>query len=232
MMMNEFDKSRKNELLELVSHHELQNVLPDDINIIVEFENEMTNNKNMLIELNENEIIGDLELESKIAKCFDIFLKKVVSKFGDLFCKSIYDYLPGEELGFIKGYEKNQVMVDALEISNASSSLRDMMSKHKELADEERYFPMFELVAHTSDTSNALMASINKEREMIAEIKEFLQKDINIINEHMIPIVSINSPDTIHNVASFSDFSDSLNTIRTHLTFVTDKFNKLSKLEK
>jgi len=100
--MTELDiQIRKEEIIEKIKIRNIVNITPVDIDSILEFESIMTNNKDMVLELNEQGIIEDSHLEGMISKCFDVFLIKVSTEFGEGFCQGVYDYLPGEDIGFL-----------------------------------------------------------------------------------------------------------------------------------
>jgi hypothetical protein len=182
--MNEYDKNRKSDLLVLLNSIDIKNVSEDDLETVINLENEMSNNKNMLVELNENGIIDDLEYEIKIAKCFDVFLSKIVLNFGEAFCKKVYDYLPGGKLGFLDGFEKNRLAANAMEVSTISSNLMKMIDDNYDLT---MLAGFKDLVNQISNRSNEMVKGASEHHQLISEMRIEISANIELINKTVIP---------------------------------------------
>lgn len=181
-MMSEYDEKRKTELLSLLERKGLDK-LDTDIDHIIELENEMTNHKNMVMALIESGIISDLEFDIKIAKCFDVFLTKIASKFGEPLCRAIYDYLPGEELGFLVGYKENNLASIATKVLDSASSLKEFIESHHDgFIQEDAYLRLLHDINHISYTSTEVIKGINKEQQLISDIEKRIAYRLEIID--------------------------------------------------
>ena len=222
-MMNSYDESRKAELLNVISDSGVNQISSAEIDSIIQLENDMTSSKDMLIELNENAIVEDAEFQDKIAKCFNVFLKNIVKQFGEEFCRSVYDYVPDEELGFLKGYESSQVAIKALEVSNVSSSLKDLMENYVDFTEGYDFRPMRGMVQVVSDTSREMLNEINEEYKVIAQIRKGILADIEIIEKNIIPSFTL----AVEASQTGRDTLNSVNIVKSDLIAVNSKINKL-----
>lgn len=229
MVMNEYDIARKKELKDLLDSKDIDSLSEDALNALTELENEMTDNKNMLVVLNESGIVGDQEFDLKIAKCFDIFLTKTTSLLGEDLCKSIYDYLPGDELGFLEGFKENRLANIANEVLNMTSNLKGLIKDSFQPDHQDQYAPILDMVELISNSSNLVAKGITEEHQLILEVRREILANIAIINEDIIPVVSSGdvSPASIR--SAFVDVNDSVNNIKNHLTSVSGQINKISE---
>jgi len=184
--MNEYDLERKNDLIEIISDSGFNNISSDDVNVIVELENEMTNNKDMLMSLAEDGILSDPEYQGKVGLCFNVFLKKVVEKFGVKFCNGVFDYLPTEELGFLEGKGSNRLESEARMLSAKSADLRTLIEEAIETSTEVGFQPMLSMVEVVSHTSDEVVKEITKEKEQLAVVRMGLREDIGILESNIV----------------------------------------------
>src|SRR5690554_4044543 len=102
--MNSYDQSRIEELIGIDEAFQ-----PVDAQLIVDWENDMTSKKDMVVELNRQGIIANDELEEKLANCFNEFLKKIVFTYGVDVCRKVYDYVPDDAFAFLRPLSNNSV---------------------------------------------------------------------------------------------------------------------------
>lgn len=222
--MNEYDINRKKELEELLKNKEIYRLPKDSLDTVIELENEMTDNKNSLVDLHEKNIIGDQELELKIKKCFDVFLAKIVSEVGEDFCKTIYDFLPGEDLGFLEGFKKNRLTNMAHEFAEMTSELRDKIS---EIYGQPQREPVaiLQMVELLSCASDAMAHRIKEEHEVMVVINKGIMADIDKIDKMIIPAANAQ----FRPAGVVRDIGNNVNAIKNHLTLLSGQINKISE---
>lgn len=99
--MNDDSKLRMDEL-KLILENTSKSVVSDvALNALVLGEKNMSENRWYLVTLLERGILTESEVINKIEMCFEVFLKEAVALLGEDGCKTIYDYLPGEKIGFL-----------------------------------------------------------------------------------------------------------------------------------
>jgi hypothetical protein len=193
--VEELNQNRKFELADKIQQQQINNISSYDIDELVKLESEMAGNRNMLIELNEKGIIGDTELEAKIEKCFNTFLTRVESKFGSKFCRKMYDYLPGEKLEFLSGFEEKSLVAQALEISKTSTKMKNMweeLTRNYALEFGTSY-PLLSMIDNVTHSSNELASEMSEAFESIADIDYELQLCKKSIEESLLPLNTISS---------------------------------------
>lgn len=72
-----------------------------DVEKLVGFEDEMTENKDYLNTLLERNILNSAELGEKLNRCFEVFIVQAAEILGAETCRNIYGFGPGEEIELI-----------------------------------------------------------------------------------------------------------------------------------
>lgn len=145
----------------------------DEINEIVELENEMSDDKDSIIRLISKEILDSNNLNHYIEKCFDSFLVRVHELLGSNRCKKLYDYLPGEKLGFIvdKKQEKPLTLYD-FGLEDPISEL-ELSQQLVNVLKKSGIINVFNLASHSE---NDILLKKGTTRAMINEINSALSQ--------------------------------------------------------
>ncbi|MCF7495225.1 hypothetical protein L3V35_09200 [Vibrio sp. L5-1] len=165
--------------------HELANLHPalstEVVEKIYNLELQLQSNNDLVIELLERNIIAESEITEKIDRCFQVFLKDVVNTCGEDICKDIYDYLPGEKIGFLNEYKPSEIdgvhaiEVASIELFNAievvAASKLDLESRHRITATSR----------HFKALSSNIVGRVYRRRAMLAEITNELDREVGVI---------------------------------------------------
>ena len=176
--------SREERVYELMNLHlELSTEVVEQI---YGLELQLQSNNDRVIELLEQNIIAESEITEKIDRCFQVFLKDVAHTCGEDICKGIYDYLPGEKIGFLNEYKPREIdgvhaielasieLVNSIEVVAAASKL-DLESRHRITATS----------SHFKALSSNIVGRMYRRRAMLAEITNDLDREAGVIKATM-----------------------------------------------
>lgn len=122
----------------------------DIIEKLLEKENELRENKNLLVTLRKRKVISDDDFFKKINACFEVFISEASNIIGETACIDIYEFAPGET-------------IELAQNPNHRSSL----GKKRYNLWEETYEKIVELeklaneLTQTADTINDITAQTN-----------------------------------------------------------------------
>lgn len=190
-MQNDY---RVSELMELSA-----SITKDIAEGIASLEKKLAHNKNLVIELLSQGIIKDIELKDKIERCFQLFLSEVADAYGNGICQDVYEYLPGEDLGFLNEYEPVDG-VDAIKLAAVE------LTEALELFHSFQTYEIQERVALklASDDLNAVSLRLSKrilhERKIIDDVSLNLVAEASVIRTTILPEFT--------SVSSDSNFND------------------------
>src|SRR5690554_4614649 len=202
--MNSYDQRRIEELIGLDEAFE-----PSDAKSIVDWENDMTTKKDMVVELNRQGIIGNDELEEKLANCFNEFLKKIVLKYGVDICRKVYDYVPDETFAFLRPLLNNDVRNEALRIEVESSRLMELL-----LTDEGKgpnSFAVLHSIEAVHESSIKLLRNFDQDREALLSILKGIESNIETLNVLIMPTLLHEPTDAIEPRSDIKEHMESLN---------------------
>ncbi|EKO3506829.1 hypothetical protein LCL63_000004 [Vibrio fluvialis] len=173
--------SREERIDELISLH--SGVSATVAEKIYDLELQMQLNNELVIELVEKDIILESEVTEKINRCFQVFLQGVVNTCGEDICKSIYDYLPGEKIGFLNEYKPNEIdgvqaielasieIVNAIDLISTSRPTLDLESRNRFAAASNQFKAL----------SSSIVGRMNRRRAVLAEITSELDREAGLV---------------------------------------------------
>ncbi|QQX82206.1 hypothetical protein JK628_10575 [Shewanella sp. KX20019] len=181
---------------------------------IVSREIKLAHNKNLVIELLSQGIIKEIELKDIIERCFQRFLSEVSEAYGNDICQDIYEYLPGDKLGFLNEYEPvdgvDAIKLAAVELTEALELICSFP------ADKTRERATLKLA---SDDLNAISLKLSRriihERKVITDVSLGLVAEASVIRTTILPEFT--------SVLSDSNFND----INTKIRSVTSDLEDL-----
>lgn len=169
---------------------------------IYDLELELQSNKDSVVELFEKNIIIESEFIDKIDRCFQVFLKDICEEFGEDICKDIYDYLPGEEIGFLNQFKPHEIDgVQAIELATT------------ELVNCLEFTPNFKLdqiskekIKKIKVLSNNIVMRVHRNRAFLVKLNNDLDYEAGVIKEAIRKVgpskIEIVGPDIIETISA------------------------------
>ena len=81
----------------------------DLVAMVIDAEDQMTENREHLTILHQRGVLSDNELATKLNMCFEIFIQQVSKILGEDACRIIYDYGPGEKIDLVSTEDSTRV---------------------------------------------------------------------------------------------------------------------------
>jgi hypothetical protein len=173
------NEERIQELLKLNSNLSL-----DDATAIYNFEVELQNDKDLVIKALSRDILSEDEVAEKLNRCFQFFLRKTVGICGEEICKDIYDYVPGDSIGFLHQYKHREEEADGINSIEITANKLLQATKLLELSGRHNFELKKMSVAseHFSELSGTITHSVNRDLMAIRLFNLRLEKEAKSMN--------------------------------------------------